>query len=290
MHTRTIFTYKHLEALGFGLNELDYLRNIVKEIGLANGIAEEDGVKKLLRDLEDQYHRKLGFESKIESLRVEVEKLSQEGSRLRVELLSLPFIGTKLVKLTQSGVSEQDIINVSAVFEKYISKVDRDSFVTELEKYRGLKSTIQKLSDEASKLRSELAVLQTQKEELNTDVQTMLSSLVESVRSFDLLNGLLASSKNNILTLVSTVACLVYLRNLQFGYLQNTKTDHTSYGIGEFESLSRAYSGEQGVSTKDVMKDPIKAIEFMQDKPDLNDKLREALSSVRATLLGVTNT
>jgi len=108
----------------------------------------------------------------------------------------------------------------------------------------------------------------------------MLSSLAESRRTFDFLNGLSFSSRNNILSLISTVTCLVYLRNLQFEYLQNMKTD-------QFESLSRAYNGEQGVSTKDVMRDLIKAIEFMQNKPDLNEK---ALSNVRVTLSGVINT
>lgn len=283
MHNLTISTYQHLEVLGFGLKELDYLRNMITEIGLANGIPVEHALKKFLRDLEEQYHKKLGFESKVESLRVEVEKLNQQQSRLRAELLLLPLIGPKLVKLTQSGVSEQDIINISAVFEKYIAEVDRQSFVTELEKYGGLKSTLQKLSDQASKLRTEQDLLQTQKEELNKDVQTMLSSLVESRRTFDFLNGLSFSSRNNILSLISTVTCLVYLRNLQFEYLQNMKTD-------QFESLSRAYNGEQGVSTKDVMRDLIKAIEFMQNKPDLNEKLREALSNVRVTLSGVINT
>ena len=44
---------------------------------------------------------KLGFESKIQGLRDEVDKLNQEQNRLRAELLLLPLIGPKLVKLTQ---------------------------------------------------------------------------------------------------------------------------------------------------------------------------------------------
>ena len=43
---------------------------------------------------------------------------AQEEARLTgTELLLLPGVGPKLVKLTQSGVSEQDIINIVAVFE-----------------------------------------------------------------------------------------------------------------------------------------------------------------------------
>jgi len=51
----------------------------------------------------------------------------------RAELLLLPLIGSKLVKLTQSGVSEQDIINIATVFEKYVAGIDRQSLASELQ-------------------------------------------------------------------------------------------------------------------------------------------------------------
>lgn len=109
-------------------------------------------------DVELQYHNKLGFESKIESLR-EVNKLNQEQARLRGELLLSPLIGPKLVKLTQSGVTEQDIINIAAVFEKYIPDKDRRSFVSELEQYEGLKSAIRELSNQSERMRTEVSSL-----------------------------------------------------------------------------------------------------------------------------------
>jgi len=61
----------------------------------------DEAVTKFLLDVEREYDRKLGYESKVKSLREEVNKLNQEQSRLRVELLLLPLIGPKLVKLTQ---------------------------------------------------------------------------------------------------------------------------------------------------------------------------------------------
>jgi hypothetical protein len=45
----------------------------------------------------------------------------------------LPVVGPKLVKLTQGGVTDQDIINIAALFEMYIAGKDRQSFVSELE-------------------------------------------------------------------------------------------------------------------------------------------------------------
>ena len=43
--------------------------------------------------------------------------VAAEETRLRTELLLLPLVGPKLVKLTQNGVTEQDIIDIAAVFE-----------------------------------------------------------------------------------------------------------------------------------------------------------------------------
>jgi hypothetical protein len=60
-----------------------------------------------------------------------------------LELSSLPQVTPKLVKLSQSGVSEQDLINIAAIFEKYVAGKDRQSFVSELEHYGDLKSAIQ---------------------------------------------------------------------------------------------------------------------------------------------------
>ena len=58
----------------------------VMEIARENGIPHEEAVTRFLSDVELQYNNKLGFQSKIDSLRSEV-------SRLRVELLFLPSVG-----------------------------------------------------------------------------------------------------------------------------------------------------------------------------------------------------
>ncbi|MGB8936525.1 MAG: hypothetical protein WCC17_15635 [Candidatus Nitrosopolaris sp.] len=98
--------------MGFGLNQLQVLWTTVREIARENNKPVEEAVMKFLSDVERQYNTKLGFESKVESLRNEVNKLNQEQATLRTELLSLPLVGPKLVKLTQSGITEQDIINM----------------------------------------------------------------------------------------------------------------------------------------------------------------------------------
>jgi hypothetical protein len=82
--------------MGFGLNELQVLWTTVREIARENNKPVEEAVMKFLSDVERQYNTKLGFESKVESLRNEVNKLNQEQATLRTELLSLPLVGPKL--------------------------------------------------------------------------------------------------------------------------------------------------------------------------------------------------
>jgi hypothetical protein len=93
MHNQVLSKYNDLETMGFGLNQLMFLWNTVKEIARENNIPPEEAVMKFLSDVERQYSNKLGFEPKVESLRNEVNKLNQEQAALRIGLLSLPLVG-----------------------------------------------------------------------------------------------------------------------------------------------------------------------------------------------------
>jgi hypothetical protein len=57
---------------------LKLLWNIILEIAAANNIPREQAVSKFFKDIEQQYDDKLGFESKIDKLQVEVNKLNRE--------------------------------------------------------------------------------------------------------------------------------------------------------------------------------------------------------------------
>jgi len=77
------------------------------------------------------------------------------------------------MKLTQNGISEQDILNIAAVFE--------------LESYSSLKSAIQELSEQYEKIRTELDSIQIQNRGIKADNQRISSSLVNSRHTFDIL-------------------------------------------------------------------------------------------------------
>ncbi|MGC2572322.1 MAG: hypothetical protein WA364_12490, partial [Candidatus Nitrosopolaris sp.] len=156
-----------------------------------------------MSDVERQYNNIVGFESKVESSRNEFNKLNQEQTRLRTELLLLPLVGPKLVKLTQSGVTEQDIIDIASVFEKYVGAKDRQSFISDLEAYGGLKSAIQELSKQHETMRMEVGLLQSQNQDLNADNQRIIASLVNSRHTFDFMQGYINSLRGQILALLS---------------------------------------------------------------------------------------
>ena len=251
-HNQALSTYNHLEDIGFNLKELDFLWNTVNEIALENEIPSQQAVKKFLTDVERQYDSILGFESKIESLRDGVNRLNQEQARLRTELLLQPLVGLKLVKLTQLGVSEQDIINIAAVFERFVAGIDRQSFISELDKYGGLKSSIQKLTKESNELRKEVDSLHTQKRDLNVENHRMLSSLVDSRHTFDFLYGSVNSLRNEALELVLITAYLTCSMVSQFESFQNLRLNYTTDAGTEFPSLTRAYKGDKTVSMQET--------------------------------------
>jgi chaperonin cofactor prefoldin len=181
MHAQFLHKYETLDNMGFGLKELDSLWNTVNEIAGDNNIHPKDAITKFLSDVERQYNNK--FESKVESLRNEINNLYKQEARLRTELLLLPLVGPKLVKLTQSGVSEQDIIDIAAVFEKHVAHKDRQSFISELEVYGSLKSGIQELSKQSEIMKIKVTSVQTEKRDLTEDNQRINQGCLRTLGS-----------------------------------------------------------------------------------------------------------
>jgi hypothetical protein len=70
----TISKHKELEEMGFGYKVQKLLWHRVREIGVANQMDPDEAVGKFLKDVEEQYDDKLGFESKLNDLKAEVQK------------------------------------------------------------------------------------------------------------------------------------------------------------------------------------------------------------------------
>ena len=173
-HKQIISIFKELEGMGFGLEELKLLSNTINEIAVANNIPLNEAQRKFFKDIEEQYDKKLGFESKVQNLKAEVNTLTQEKKRLHEELLAQPLIGPILIGLFQIGVNEQDIINMAYIFQRHADggssstsiSIEIQTLIAELQKYGSIKSTIEQLGQEADKLRNEIASLKAHKQDL----------------------------------------------------------------------------------------------------------------------------
>ena len=60
--------------MNFGLKELKQLRSIIVEISEANGIPFDEAGPRFLKDIEEHYDTKLGFEKKINEMKAETSK------------------------------------------------------------------------------------------------------------------------------------------------------------------------------------------------------------------------
>jgi hypothetical protein len=125
-YNQTLSIYNELDSLGFGLKELKLLHQTILEISIANNIPMQSGVKQFLKDIDDNYDDRLGFESKVEKLNLEITRLTQEQDRIRVQSSLNPAVGQVLLRLVQNGVNEEEIMTIADLLRNDFSS-SRDS-------------------------------------------------------------------------------------------------------------------------------------------------------------------
>ena len=306
IHTQTISKYTQLESIEFGLKELTLLWNIVNEIADANNIPIQDVKLKFFTDIEEQYDKKLGFETKLGKLKAEVNKVNQELTRSRIELSGLQLVGPALSKLIQSGLKEQDIINVASIFEKYFfvgidsQQSSLSSLISELDKYGGFRSAIGKLSEEKDKLNNEIASLKKEKQDLETDTQKTSSALAHLNQNIFFLQGYIDALKNEIIGVSLTAAIITYLLKLPIDDFQRLAFDYyvrkNNIQSNDLLPLIRADNGEKNIPIQHLRIGVIRGIEILlgriksdNNKEANNSKLIEILTNATNLLVSLGN-
>jgi hypothetical protein len=71
--TQTIKAYSELKEKGLWLKEPKLLVSIVKEIAQANEVSDAQAVKKFLKDVQEQFDDKLGFEKIVNEKSMELD-------------------------------------------------------------------------------------------------------------------------------------------------------------------------------------------------------------------------
>jgi predicted nucleic acid-binding Zn-ribbon protein len=281
MHHQQISTYNSLKAVGFGLRELTFLYDTVNEIAAENEIPVTKAVTKFLSDVEEQYDKNLGFEVKIQKKRDELNNLRNERAKQRAEMLLNPLIAPTLLKLIQRGLGHQDIIDVVDIIEKYGStagasssggsaagsSIDRRLLISDLDKYMGLKSAIENLTEQANTLRRDADSLKNQKQDLERNNQRTFSSCIQLSHTLDFLQGVVFSLRNEITSLGAIYTYMMSLLKLQFHDIGKEQSTHR---FNEFAALSRSSNGED-VPIDEIKQDVKKAIENLMNKIDPDD-------------------
>jgi hypothetical protein len=191
-HKQTLDVYSQLKAMEFRLKELKQLRYTILEIADANNISRTEASSKFLKDVEEQYDTKLGFESKIKEKREELVVLNNQINSSRQILWFTPLIGPSLSNLFQKGIGEQDIlginqlvetcsnnINTGTLNENTKNKISRSEhwkiFTDDLKKYSDIKIAIKERQDNLEKVQKEVNELNKQKQDFSDYLQILIS-------------------------------------------------------------------------------------------------------------------
>ena len=116
LHTEKLSVLNRLEAIGCDSKMLEGLLGTVLNIASTNGINHWLALDKFVRDIETQYDVKLGFESEIESLNVQIQILNEERKNRLNNLKKYPFIFSAVKKLFRLGLTETDILKMARTY------------------------------------------------------------------------------------------------------------------------------------------------------------------------------
>jgi len=125
-YNQTISIYNELCIYGFGLKDLKILRQTLAQIAAANNIRPEEIGRKFLKDVEDHYDDKIGFENKISELKIEKTKIEEEIPNYKSPPILQRWAIPSLLHLYNNGVTDQDIIFTSHL----VSDFKNDDFLS----------------------------------------------------------------------------------------------------------------------------------------------------------------
>jgi hypothetical protein len=191
-HKQTLDVYSQLKAIEFGLKELKQLRYTILEIAGENNISRTEASSKFLKDVEEQYDTKLGFESKIKEKREELVVLNNQINASRQILWFTPIIGPSLSNLFQKGLCEQDILGINQLVETCSNNIYMDNqnentknkisrsehwklFTDDLKKYNDIKIAIKERQDNLEKIQKGVNDLNKQKQEISIQCQIAIT-------------------------------------------------------------------------------------------------------------------
>ena len=141
-----------LEMMGFGIQELRTLNNMLNEIGGENN-QSFDGIRKQFFDDVKNYEEVIGSRKEIGRLNNELKSLETQTMKEREKYNAYPKIIESLIRLSSAGISEDEIVKIDKILsmtDYYLYKdktFSKETLINDLQKYGNLKSAIKNLED-----------------------------------------------------------------------------------------------------------------------------------------------
>lgn len=115
-HSDKLSLLNQLEAYGCNSQVLKSLIETVLNIADSNGITHWLALYKFTEDTKTQYDMKLGFESKIDDLHIDIQILKEERENRLKNLENYPRVASVVRKLLQCRLTETDILRLGQVY------------------------------------------------------------------------------------------------------------------------------------------------------------------------------
>jgi hypothetical protein len=112
-YNQTMSTYEELKHIELGLKELKQLKGLITEVSSDNDVQPAEALQRFLKDLEKNYDSRLGLESKIKLLQIEIERLNNKIIDNQYHLRLQNAAAPNLVTLYAKGLTNNDIIDIT---------------------------------------------------------------------------------------------------------------------------------------------------------------------------------
>ena len=240
-------TYGQLEIMGFDVNQLRLLHDVITEIAASSDIPADQAISKFFEDIEKNYYNNLNFESKSNKLQADIRRLNQEEVMLRSQLMTLERVGPSLTRLLHKGVTEKDIVDIAELLDsgsgdgcfdtdKYNNSVsikEIRSLVSELREFGSIKPTLDQLRQKVDSLKSQAASVTAEKRDLEAKNQRMLAYFSSLRETVCFLSGYSVSLEDEYTWLASQIGYMICFLNLSVEQQKKLQ----DIDLGGFKSL-----------------------------------------------------
>ena len=148
-----------LEMMGFGIQELRTLFNMLNEICGENNQSFDEIRKEFFDDVKN-YEEVIGSRREIDRLKNELKSLEAQTMKEREKYNAYPKILESLIRLSSAGISEDDIVKIDKILsmtDYYLYKdkpLSKETLIDDLQKHGNLKLAIKNLENEKKNIKA----------------------------------------------------------------------------------------------------------------------------------------